>query len=62
MGRQIAQLVERPTLELRGTKPELGTWWWGRIPPNQSYPKGGAPAATTLLPEWWPQFHGKGLI
>ena len=34
------------------TQRHLGTWWWGRIPPNQPYPKGAAPAATTLLAEW----------
>ena len=54
LGRQVAQSVERRTLEaeVRGSKPVLGTWWWGRIPPNQSHPKGAAPAATTLLAEW----------
>ena len=41
----------RSTVEVRGSKPELGTWWWGRIPPGQPYPKGAAPAATTLLAE-----------
>ena len=54
LGRQVAQSVERRTLEAKvpGSKPVLGTWWWGRIPPNQPYPKGAAPAATTLLAEW----------
>ena len=53
---QVAQSVERRTLEeeVRGSEPVLGTWWWGRIPPNQPYPKGAAPAATTLVEEWWP--------
>ena len=52
--RQIAQSVELRTLEaeVRGTKPVLGTWWWGGIPPNQPYPKGAAQAATTLLAVW----------
>ena len=51
---KVAQSVERRTLELevRGLKPTLGTWWWGRISPNQPYPKGAAPAATTSLNEW----------
>ena len=55
-GRQVAQSVERRTLEAEvlGSNTELGTWWGGRIPPNQPYPKGAAPSATTLL--------GKGLI
>ena len=54
LGRQLAQLVERQTLEaeVRGSKPVLGTWWWDQIPPNQPYPKGAVPAATTLLAEW----------
>ena len=49
--RQVAQSVERQTLEaeVRGLKPVAGIWWWGWIPPNQPYPKGAAPAATTLL-------------
>ena len=53
-GLQIAQSVERLTLEVEilGSKPALGTWWWGWIPPKQTYPKGAAPAATTILPEW----------
>ena len=51
--RRVAQSVERQTLEveLRGSKPALRTWWWGRSPPNQPYPKGAAPAAITLLEE-----------
>ena len=51
---QVAQSVERRTLETEvwGSKPVLGTSWWGRISPNQPYPKGAAPAATTLLAEW----------
>ena len=53
-GCQVAQSVERWTLEaeVRGSKPMLGIWWWGRIPPNQPYPKDAALAATTLLPDW----------
>ena len=53
-GRQVAQSVEGRTLEaeVRSSKPVLGTWWWGRIPPIQPHPKGAAPAATTLLAEW----------
>ena len=55
-GRQVAQSVERRTLEaeIRAWKPVpvLGIWWWGRIPSNQPCPKGAAPAATTLLAEW----------
>ena len=52
--RQVAQSVERRTLEVevRGSEPVLGTWWWGRIPPNQPYPKDTAPAVTTLFIEW----------
>ena len=45
---------QRLSLDLTEQKLELlslGTWWWGRIPPNQPYPKGAAPAATTLLAE-----------
>ena len=63
-GRQVAQSVERWTLEAEvlESKPVLGTWWWGRIPPNQPYPKGSAPAATTLLAEWWPLIPQKGVI
>ena len=51
---QVAQSVERWTLEaeVRASKPVLGTWLWGWIPPNQPYPKGAAAAATTLLTEW----------
>ena len=32
LGRQVAQLVERRTLEveIRCSKPALCTWWWGR--------------------------------
>ena len=54
MAHQVAQSVERRTLEAEvpSSNPELGTWWWGRIPPNQPYLKGVAPAATTLLAEW----------
>ena len=54
LGRQVAQSVERRTVEagVRGSKPVLGTWWLGRIPPNQPYSTGAAPAATTLLAEW----------
>ena len=50
-GRQVAQSVKRRTLEVvvRGWKPALGTWWWGRISPNQPHSKGAAPAATTPL-------------
>ena len=53
-GRQVAQSVERRTLEVevRGSKLMLGTWWCCRIPPYQPYPKGAALAATTLLAEW----------
>ena len=50
LGRQVAQSVERRTMEA-GPGFET-TWWWGRIPPNQPYPKGAAPAWTTLLEEW----------
>ena len=41
-GSQVAQLVEHQTLEVevQGSKPALGTWWWGRISPIQPYPKG----------------------
>ena len=48
--RQVAKSIERRALEaeVRGSKPVLGTWWWGRIRPNQPYPKGAAPAAITL--------------
>ena len=62
--RHVAQSVERRTLEVkvRGSKPALDTWWWGSIPPNQPFPKGAAPAATTQLAEWSPEFPGKGLI
>ena len=51
---EVAQSVERRTLEVevQGSKPALGTWCWGKIPPNQPYLKGAAPAATTLLAEW----------
>ena len=51
---QVALSVEHMTLEaeVQGSKPALGTWWWGRITPNQPYPKGAAPALTTLLAEW----------
>ena len=54
LGRQVAQSIERQTLEaeVQGSKPVLSTWWWDRIPPNQPYPKGAAPAATSLLTEW----------
>ena len=58
LGCQVAQSVERRTLEVEvrgGSKPALCTWWRGRIQPNQPYPKGAAPAATTLLAEWWPK-------
>ena len=50
-GRRVAQSVERRTLEVevRGSRPALGTSWWGRISPNQPYSKGAAPAATTPL-------------
>ena len=60
-GRQVAQSVERRTLEvdIGGSKPTLGTWWWCRIPPNQPYSKGAAPAASTLLTEWSPEFPAK---
>ena len=49
--REVAQSVERRTLEVevRGSKPMLGIWWWGRIPPSQPYPKGVASAATTII-------------
>ena len=59
--RHVAQSVERRNLEVevRGSKPALGTWRWGRIPPNQPYPKGAAPAATALLAVWWPEFSEK---
>ena len=36
-------------VEVPGLKPSLGTWWWGRIPPNHPFLKGTAPVATTLL-------------
>ena len=50
MGRQVAQSVERRTLEVevRGSKLALGAWWWGRISSNQPYPKGAAPAGERL--------------
>ena len=53
-GHQVAQSVERRTLEIevRCSKPALCTWWWGRMSPNQPYPKGAAPAATTSLTKW----------
>ena len=53
LGRLVAQSLACRTLEaeVRGSKPVLGTWWRGRIPPNQPYPKGAAPAVTTLLAE-----------
>ena len=53
-GRQVAHSVERRTLEAeaRGSKPVLGNWWLGQIAPNQPFPKGAAPAATTLLAKW----------
>ena len=54
-GRQVAQSVERRTLEVEvwGSKQPLGTW--GRISPNQPHPKGAAPTSTTPLNEWWLQ-------
>ena len=54
MARQVAQSVERRVLEVEfwRSKPSLGTCWWDRISPNQAYPKGGAPAATTSLIGW----------
>ena len=54
LGRQVAQSVECRTLEVEvpGSKPALGTSWWDWISPNQPYPKGAAPAATTPLNEW----------
>ena len=60
MGHRVAQLVERRTLwvEVRGSKPALGNEWWGRISPNQPYPKG---AATTPLNEWWLQVYLNGI-
>ena len=50
----VAQSVEHRTLEVEvpGSKTALSTWWWGRISPNQPYPKGAAPAATTSLNKW----------
>ena len=48
LGRQVAQSVERR--------------WWGRMPPNQPYPKGAAPTAITLRAEWCPEIPGNGLI
>ena len=41
MGRQVALSVA------------LCIWWWGQISPNQPYPKGAVPAATTLPNEWF---------
>ena len=40
--RHVAQSVERriQQVKVRGLKPVLGTWWWGRTPPNQPYLKG----------------------
>ena len=35
-----------------GFETRAGHLVWGRIPPNHHYPKGAAPAATTLLAEW----------
>ena len=54
---QVAQSVERRTLEveIRGSKPALGTWWWGRISPNQPYPKGEHTSQRVVIPnfpEW----------
>ena len=48
---RAASLGAPGSLVGRAPKPALGTWWWGRIPPNQPYPKGAVPAATTLLKE-----------
>ena len=50
MGRQVAQSVERRTLEAEvpGSKPLLSTWWSCRIPRNQQSSD--------------PQFPGKWLI
>ena len=57
MGRQVAQSVERRTLEVevRCSQPALCTWWWGRISPNQPYPKGAAitqRVVTPNCPQW----------
>ena len=61
--RQVAQSVERRTLEAEvwGSKPMLSTWWWGRIPPNQPYPKGAAPWPPHYSLSGDPQFPGEGL-
>ena len=63
VGRQVAQSVERRTLqvEVQGSKPALGTWWLGWISPNQPYPKGAAPEATTPLKQWWLQISLNGI-
>ena len=63
LGNQLAQSVEHWILEaeVRGSKPMLGTWWWGMIPPNQLYPKSAVAAATTLLAEWWPSIPRVGI-
>ena len=63
MGRQVAQSVEQGTLEaeVRGSKPVLGTWWCGRIPPNQPYSKVAAAAGSTLLVELWSFIPRKGV-
>ena len=52
--KEVTQSVERRALEgeVRSSKPALGTWWWGRIPTNQSWSEGATPAVTTLLVEW----------
>ena len=67
-GRQVAQSVERRTLEVevRGSKSALGTWWWDRIPPKQPYPKGAAPGMRWRQPHYSqsgdPQLPGDDLI
>ena len=61
--RQVAHLVERRTLgvEVWGSKPGLGTWCWGWIPPCQPCPKGAVLVATTPLIEWWHQIFLNGM-
>ena len=43
-GYQIGQSVQLRTLDVvdQGSKPALGTWWWGWISPNKTYPNGSA--------------------